>query len=470
MQELAQLVLDGRLLIGYALANNISLSEQVLRDLGGAEATALALDQAKREGFIVSLHEASTAVSITLAELRAVSSRNARLRPLVDSALTLLTFAAANGKTVDDETRKVLLASDAAVSGRIATVEQEQAFLKAYEDLTKSLAPITVETLDSSKTISVVEAWRTRRTRNFAGWRPGRYVSAGIFAFMLVSTGIVLAYYFVGASAIEKYESLLDIERSLGKEARTAEQGVLVSERALSDFISRTDSNNTATGEEAALLNAVVERKSNHSSLIEQRKNVLIELNAISSRLGRWARQPCNGHRFSPFRIALCAEVDRTEGATEHTVGKSDGRERADSSATPGGTTTGDTSSVQTSIRDGAAIDIAAAKTVVSRLNDVYLPLLLGLLGGHSYILRRMSQEIVDRSFAAGAAFNHFVRAGLGALAGLASTWLFTPDTVNGTSLKALPSWALAFVAGYGIELVFAFMDRIIAAFTGPKQ
>jgi len=37
-------------------------------------------------------------------------------------------------------------------------------------------------------------------------------------------------------------------------------------------------------------------------------------------------------------------------------------------------------------------------------------------------------------------------------------------------SFKALPVWALAFVAGYGIELVFAFMDRIIAAFTSPSK
>ena len=111
-----------------------------------------------------------------------------------------------------------------------------------------------------------------------------------------------------------------------------------------------------------------------------------------------------------------------------------------------------------------------AARTVISRLNDVYLPLLLGFLGAHAYILRRMSKDISDRAFAKGSAFNHIVRIGLGALAGLASTWLLTPEVVGGASFKALPVWALAFVAGYGIELVFAFMDRIIAAFTSPSK
>jgi hypothetical protein len=30
---------------------------------------------------------------------------------------------------------------------------------------------------------------------------------------------------------------------------------------------------------------------------------------------------------------------------------------------------------------------------------------------------------------------------------------------------SSMPIWTLAFVAGYGTELVFAFMDRIISAF-----
>lgn len=58
------------------------------------------------------------------------------------------------------------------------------------------------------------------------------------------------------------------------------------------------------------------------------------------------------------------------------------------------------------------------------------------------------------------------VRLALGALAGFSSSWLLTPELVAGAQLKNVPAWALAFIAGYGIELVFAFMDRIIAAFT----
>ena len=32
--------------------------------------------------------------------------------------------------------------------------------------------------------------------------------------------------------------------------------------------------------------------------------------------------------------------------------------------------------------------------------------------------------------------------------------------------LSSAPAWVLAFVAGYSVELVFSFMDRIVTAFS----
>jgi hypothetical protein len=49
-------------------------------------------------------------------------------------------------------------------------------------------------------------------------------------------------------------------------------------------------------------------------------------------------------------------------------------------------------------------------------------------------------------------------------MAGIASSWLLSPKDV--AALSSVPAWALAFVAGYSIELVFSFMDRIVTAFS----
>jgi hypothetical protein len=59
---------------------------------------------------------------------------------------------------------------------------------------------------------------------------------------------------------------------------------------------------------------------------------------------------------------------------------------------------------------------------------------------------------------------HHLARLSLGALAGIAAGWLIAPEQHG--LLKAVPAWTLAFLAGYGSELVFALMDRIITSLT----
>lgn len=108
---------------------------------------------------------------------------------------------------------------------------------------------------------------------------------------------------------------------------------------------------------------------------------------------------------------------------------------------------------------------VAAAGTIVKWMNEIVLPLLLGWLVSHAFIIRRMTSEISERSFAKASSLRHITRLALGSLAGIASSWLFSPNAVA-SQLKYVRVWVLAFVAGYGIELVFAFMDRIIGAFT----
>jgi hypothetical protein len=56
----------------------------------------------------------------------------------------------------------------------------------------------------------------------------------------------------------------------------------------------------------------------------------------------------------------------------------------------------------------------------------------------------------------------------LGMLGGMVVAWFVAPTAADGL-FKSLSPFALAFLAGYSIELVFAAMDRFIAAFTKPE-
>jgi len=59
----------------------------------------------------------------------------------------------------------------------------------------------------------------------------------------------------------------------------------------------------------------------------------------------------------------------------------------------------------------------------------------------------------------------------LGVVAGLAIGWFFKPSGVEVNGVGLVSPFALAFVAGYSVELLFTAMDRIEAAFSGrdPK-
>ena len=107
------------------------------------------------------------------------------------------------------------------------------------------------------------------------------------------------------------------------------------------------------------------------------------------------------------------------------------------------------------------------SQAAVRRMNTIVLPLLLGLLGAYSFVLRQLSREIRDSSFAPDSLLHNVVRLTLGALAGLAASWLLKPEQLG--LMSSVPAWTLAIVAGYAMELVFAFMVRVAAAFTNKS-
>lgn len=90
-------------------------------------------------------------------------------------------------------------------------------------------------------------------------------------------------------------------------------------------------------------------------------------------------------------------------------------------------------------------------------LQSYLLPVLYGLLGASVYVLRSIEQKITTVTFLPNN--SHLLRLALGTIAGLVIGWfvsLFPYDSFT------IPSSALAFVAGYNIEILFSQMDKII--------
>jgi hypothetical protein len=103
-------------------------------------------------------------------------------------------------------------------------------------------------------------------------------------------------------------------------------------------------------------------------------------------------------------------------------------------------------------------------------INMYLLPLLYGMIGACAYVLRELSKEVQNMTYSSDDAVNYNLRIQLGALTGLVVGWFLTP--VRGSaaedmfSMYNLGPFALSFLSGYSIELVFSAMDRFIAAFS----
>lgn len=106
-----------------------------------------------------------------------------------------------------------------------------------------------------------------------------------------------------------------------------------------------------------------------------------------------------------------------------------------------------------------------ATLVVLDVLQRYILALLYGLLGACAYILRTLTAEIRARTYSETSNIVFRIRLYLGALGGMVVAWFLTPEATDGL-FRTLSPFALAFIAGYSVELLFAAMDRLIAAFT----
>ena len=126
-------------------------------------------------------------------------------------------------------------------------------------------------------------------------------------------------------------------------------------------------------------------------------------------------------------------------------------------------------------------------KFILANLQLFVLPLFYGLLGAFVYVLRTLTIEIKTLTYTRESNINYRLRIQLGALAGLAIGWITGSNTsfsldalsadtlssfppVGGLSLQTLSPMALAFVAGYSVDVLFALMDKIIYALSTKEN
>ena len=124
-----------------------------------------------------------------------------------------------------------------------------------------------------------------------------------------------------------------------------------------------------------------------------------------------------------------------------------------------------------------AQVDAASAQLILQAIVSYTLPGLFGLLGSGVYVIRSLSRAIAYITFTREQLMQSLLRLAMGPMAGVAIGLLIVPEVPGSGDalinqigvLATLTPLGLAFVAGYGIELVFALLDRIIGAFVDTR-
>jgi len=104
-----------------------------------------------------------------------------------------------------------------------------------------------------------------------------------------------------------------------------------------------------------------------------------------------------------------------------------------------------------------------AGQFVLTVLQSYALPLLYGILGAGSFVLRTLSRQIEKVIFSEEVRTQHLLRISLGALAGIMVGWFsFLIPKETTTFLGSVSPLAIAFLVGYNIELFFSWMDAAL--------
>ena len=110
--------------------------------------------------------------------------------------------------------------------------------------------------------------------------------------------------------------------------------------------------------------------------------------------------------------------------------------------------------------------EITEAKNRMDLLQQFILPPLYGWIGALAYILRSLSEQIRLWTYRKENSVLCDLRMLLGMVAGLAIGWFFKPSGTEVNGVGLVSPFALAFLAGYSVDLLFTVMDRVVATFS----
>lgn len=332
----------------------------------------------------------------------------------------------------------------------------EAEFWIKHQNLSKELLPVTATTIKSSSA-----AWN---------WGPSITVHAIAAVLLLLLFVITLAAWVTGSTIradvkltskdlLEKRKNYSDSRAKLTQIQMQLND--ITEELEPQHKVSRTP---TAQARVAELQKAIVERSNEVRKLSSELGPIQTEMRSINLRrdplialLAEWY----DAVTFGYWPMKSKEKIEEAIGDEERARVPSPAFARLISSEFLR------VNRVQDA-KDSYALDLLHRVDLILEVMQRYaLPLLLGLLGSLTYILRTQIAQVRVHTFHRPFWSLSIARVGLGLIAGLMGGLVITTDE---SVLKALPPLALPFILGYAIEVLFAFMDKLVNTFIGDGK
>nr|VFK21867.1 MAG: hypothetical protein BECKLFY1418C_GA0070996_11053 [Candidatus Kentron sp. LFY] len=390
------------------------------------------------------------------------SKSGENLARAIRQAESLIAYATREGHALDPELLEILLNARESFRDGSLTAKPEVKFWLAYNRLVRELAPVTVEDLKENPFSPAKggkgQLWDRGKTLGTAN-RMIRYYRL-FAAFSLILLLITQIYWFIGSEVSMKLERIYTqydaartelvqyrVERKL-----SANQGGMAGDTTLMRLEKQRD-----------FLNGLADT---HYELLESWNKVWQTILFMEPFEGKIT--PYDNFTFEADQRQLREELEQIDENTP-LGGAGAGAGAGTSTLSKRNEIMGRMDKAIRGYKYNEAVNRlylnrVSASFVLSALQGYLLPLLYGLLGAAVYILRQLSIATREMTFTQNTALHFRLRLLLGALTGMSIGWFVSPE---GTSNLAISPFALAFLVGYNLEIMFMLMDKFIHSVNG---
>ena len=349
----------------------------------------------------------------------------------------ILTYIAQEGIHVEADILKIIIEAGRKIKEGPLPIDFEVDFWMAFNQLTNQIKPVTILSLKSS--LGAYEFDRREDSKK-PSLKPLKSQKAvlkyGLMAvFSLIFLIFLQIYWIIGGDAVEKLLSYFN--------DRAAIQDQLEDLR----FANRNASNDFE-------FNRLKKEYKIVDQKLDAQYRLLLAWNSIWRTMLMLGKSDFDVTDFNRFKYGKELESIASEMQEEENNKSSDKYKQLKKELVKA-----EIQLEEDKARQNMFLSVFSANFVLNSLQQYFLPLLYGLLGAITYILRTLSIQINQHTYSYQSEINFRLKLALGALTGIAVGWFFSPDSAILGSFSPL---ALAFLFGYNVDVFFALMDQFI--------